>query len=200
MAKLIRIFILTLMVISVNSCSSRGDFCLFGYTDSEFPDYDKEYWRSVVKNKSKASKSDLEKCNQETENTRVIMVNIFTELCSSGHISQENLPNAIAIQHNYLEDHFRSRPKNLIGTTDQIFLRLLGENIENKPLNADLLHKACARYIPQNNIRYHYQGIGPDSQFFYYFNKYHFQQCMRRNNFELITPKKTERWCKGVMW
>lgn len=180
------------------SCSDRGDICFFGSDKTTSLDYEHIYWQSVDNKKSKASEKDIQKCNQEAETARITLVNICTELCSDGHISKEDLPYAISIQHNYIKNTY----KKLTGTTDQILIKFCAMNSDDYPNfdklpSVDTLGKACARYIPKDGILYDYEGIGPDIKFY---TDYYFEQCMSTNNFEKIIPKKTEKYCKMPMW
>lgn len=185
--------VIPIIAIISTSCSSRGEYCFLGTVKSTYPDYDKEYWRSVDKKKSKASKQDIEKCNQEAENAKNVLVNIFTQLCSDGHISPEYLPDAISIQHNYLG----RRPKKLTGTTEQIIIKFLTDARKDELPSADRLNEACALYIPKEGVFYDYEGIDHDT---FFYTHYSFEQCMLKNNFEQIIPEKTTTYCRGIGW
>ncbi|MCX8602431.1 MULTISPECIES: hypothetical protein [unclassified Gilliamella] len=201
MVRLVKIFVVTMIAFNVASCSSDGELCVFGTWVSEDSNYKRKYWRSTLWNKSKASKHDLEKCNQEAENIKVNLEKIFLDICSTGHISQENLAYAISIQHNYLEGyHFGKDSEEMKGTIDQIFTRFFINNDSKKASEAYKLKLACARYIPKDGIYYDYKVVGPDSLFYKSFNEYNFEQCMLKNNFELIVPTKKTTYCKGIMW
>ncbi|SCB85503.1 hypothetical protein GA0061081_10280 [Gilliamella bombicola] len=192
------IAIIAIIVVIVPSCSSRGELCLFGTVKSTFNDYKNAYWQSVDNKKSKASKLDIKKCSQEAENARIVLINIFTQLCTDGHISQEYLPDAVWIQHNYIENYyFGKSTEKLTGTTEQILTKFLAYDDNDNFPSVDRLNKACARYIPKDGILYHYPEIGPDIPFY---TNYYFEQCMIKNNFESIAPVTTKTYCKGIGW
>lgn len=189
--------IVSIITINLKFCSSQGEFCLFGTSENSFPDQRREYWQSVNNEYYIASKKDIEKCNQETENARIVLINIFSQLCSDEHISPEYLPDAISFRHNYLENrYFGKNTKILTGTTEQILIKFLAGNDNNKFPSVDRLNKACALYIPKDGILYDY-GIGPSIGLY---TNYYFEQCMFKNNFKRIVPKTTNRSCRGIGW
>jgi len=188
--KKIFIFIIILTPISliIPACSSDGDLCLFGSSRYTYTDYNHPSWKSKDKKKTQYRIHFIEQCEQESNVKKNILFKIFHQLCYDGHISDEYLPDAIAIQNSFIKDL-----GGLTGTTDEIFKKLLNPSITNK-LNIETFNKVCAYSIPKNG------DIDDFKIEVSYFEPFYFELCMSNFGFERTFPEKSERRCKGVMW
>lgn len=195
MFKLIKVFIIAIITIATMSCSSNGDFCLLGSNKIENPDYSRTRWVSVNNKKVRATKSDIERCNQSAEDTKAALINIIAQLCHNGRISDDYLPDAVFIQKGYLEKKFISYfNKELTGTTDQVYVQLF-TGIYSP--SVDNLNKSCANCFSAdgsfNNCELQLISLP-------HYTNYYFEQCMSRHDFTQFTPKKTVTYCKAPMW